>query len=233
MLDALYNAAEGMQRASTDFEVVSQNLANVGTAGFRRMVVQHPETEMVQSNAGQVLPPVQLDRIALDLNPGSLVQTGATFDIALDGPGFIELAGPDGPIFTRDGRLHVNREGVLVANSGLPVQGDGGPINIPSDASDININEAGTIFADGVEVGTISIKQPADPTEVVQAGDNAYYIPGAIPAEDTQVLQGFHEMSNVSAVLELVRMIDAMRRYEAAQKTITTVSEAVQRHTTS
>lgn len=233
MLDALYNAAEGMLQATTDFETVSNNLANVGTAGFRRMVPQHTETQVIATNGDGVTAPHQLDHLALDLQPGPLVQTDSVFDIALDGPGFIELAGPDGSIFTRDGRLHVNSDGILVANSGLAVQGDGGPIKIPANAESISIDGAGTVFADNIEVGTISIKEPTNPGAIVRAGENTYDIQDVKPAEETSVLQGFHEGSNVSAVLELVRMIEAMRRYEAAQKTITSVSEAVQRHTTS
>ncbi len=233
MLDALYNAAEGMLQATTDFETVSHNLANVGTAGFRRLVPQHSETQVIATNGNGAATPFQMDHLALDLQPGPLVQTDSVFDIALDGPGFIELDGPNGSIFTRDGRMHVNSDGVLVANSGLTVQGDGGPIKIPKDAESISINGAGTVFADNVEIGTISIKEPTNPGAIVRAGESTYEIEDAKPAEETSVLQGYHEGSNVSAVLELVRMIEAMRRYEAAQKTITSVSEAVQRHTTS
>lgn len=227
MLDSLYNAAEAMHRSTTDFEAVSHNLANVNTAGFRRLVAQHPETQHPQVAA--VSPP---DTVGLDLLPGPLVQTGSNLDIALDGPGFIELAGPAGPIFTRDGRLHINPEGVLVSNSGLPVQGENGPITIPAGAK-VEIGTDAAVFADGIKVGKISIQEPVDPTAVTQAGENTYFIADPAPAVETSVLQGMHEGSNVSAVLELVRMIEAMRRYEAAQKTVTTVSEAVQRHTTS
>ncbi len=232
MLDSLYNAAEAMQRSTMDFETVSHNLANVNTAGFRRLVAQHPETQHPMVAA--VSPP---DTVGLDLLPGPLVQTGSNLDIALDGPGFIELAGPTGPIFTRDGRLQINTEGVLVANNGLPVQGENGPITIPEGAT-IAIGTDGAVFATlpgettAQQVGMISIQEPSSPEGVEQAGDNTYKIADPVPSEDTMVLAGMHEGSNVSAVLELIRMIEAMRRYEAAQKTVTTVSEAVQRHTT-
>jgi flagellar basal body rod protein FlgG len=239
MLDALYNAAEAMHRATTDFETVSHNLANVSTAGFRRIVTQHPETQQSHLGEGPVVARPQ-DDLALDLIQGSLIQSGSYMDIALQGPGFIELAGPEGSIdvdsqsfFTRDGRLQVNSDGLLVSNAGRPVQGeDGGTIKIPVGA-EFSIDPQGGVFADGVQVGTISIKEYVNRLDVSQAGDGMYRIANAIDAEKTIVSQGFQEASNVSAVRELVRMIEAMRRYEAAQKTITSVSEAVQRHTTS
>jgi flagellar basal body rod protein FlgG len=239
MLDALYNAAEAMHRATTDFETVSHNLANVSTAGFRRIVTQHPETQQSHLGEGPVVT-VPEDALALDLIQGPLAQTGSYLDIALDGPGFIELAGPEGSIqgnsqslFTRDGRLQVNSDGELVSNAGRPVQGEnGGPIKIPV-GSQFAVDTHGGVFANGVQVGTISIKEPVNRLDVGQAGDGVYRIANAVPAETTIVKQGFQEGANVSAVLELVRMIEAMRRYEAAQKTITSVSEAVQRHTTS
>jgi flagellar basal body rod protein FlgG len=227
MFDSLYNAAEAMQRSTTDFEAVSHNLANVNTAGFRRLVAQHPETQH------PLVPgPSPPDTVGLDLLPGPLVQTGHNLDIALDGPGFIELAGPAGPIFTRDGRLQVALDGTLTSISGLPVQGENGPIKIP-EGGRVEFGIDGSVLADNVQVGKISIQEPSDPQGVVQAGENTYKIANPVPSDETRVLQGMHEASNVSAVMELIRMIEAMRRYEAAQKTITTVSEAVQRHTTS
>ncbi len=137
MPDAISVAARVMADDLFRMNVVSQNLANAGTAGYKREVVAaRPFTELLR--AGPHVPgaahhvPVSLPVLgkALDARPGPLTRTGNVFDVALDGAGFFELAGEAGPLYTRQGSFRLDAQGRLVSPGGLPVMGIAGELRL-------------------------------------------------------------------------------------------------------
>ncbi len=238
MLVGLYSAATGMQAGERLHEVVSENLAHLGVPGYRANVVSFEVLENPNADAEGTTSPEGYGTIEEDLRtdftPGAILNTGRTLDVAISGDGFFVLQGPQGPLYTRNGVFYVNPTGELTNGEGMPVIGDGGPISIPRDttAGEVHIAPDGTVEVDGAQVGRIRIARFEDPDLLVRAGTSLFESGSATPEDvDPYLLQGSRELSNVSAINEMVRMIQGMRFYEAAQKALTTIDEAVSQNT--
>lgn len=239
MLSGLYGAATGMNAAAAQHEVIARNLAHSQVPGFRKglVVMRTFESALDAAQQAQVRGEawgVALAQTATDFSPGGLQRTGAPLDVAIEGDGFFVLSGPDGPLYTRNGTFHRDEQGELVSADGLAVEGDGGAISVPEDVStdQIVINEDGTVRAGGAELGRIQVVQFADTSRLRSAGATLFSAAGAAPEPATpKVVQGARELSNVSAVEELVRMLAGMRHYEASQRAMRSIGEAVQQHT--
>ncbi|MCI8364913.1 MAG: flagellar hook-basal body protein, partial [Eubacterium sp.] len=133
--------------------------------------------------------------------------------------------------YTRDGSFLVTKEGILVDSEGHRVQGEGGDIQIPTDAKNVVISNDGTVTADGVIVDRLKITDFADYDYIVKVGDNMYtVVDGATEKEaNASVMQGYIEMSNVNVVSEMVDMITITRAYEANQKVIRSMDSMLER----
>lgn len=210
-------------------ELVTNNLANIDTKGFKRDQLFVDELDRRQKeieyskfesathfpHAGSIV----------DLEQGSLAPTGQTLDVAISGEGFFTVETPAGEALTRDGRFGLNTDGVLVNLDGYPVLGDGGPIEIDlqqSTPSQIVINDQGEILVDGQVVSTLQIVTTDRPQDLVKIGANLMRLapgPGTInPAENVSVRQSFLEDSNVEPVEELVTMMEIFHFYQAGEK---------------
>jgi flagellar basal body rod protein FlgG len=243
MLAGVYSAASGMDAAATQHEVIARNLAHAAQPGFRRSLVVYPTFESTLSTAG-VSPTgreawgVGAPRVVTDFTSGVVQHTGRTLDCAIDGDGYFVLDGPSGPLYTRDGVFQVDGQGRLVTSDGLTVQGEGGPITIPPDLSvgEIAIATDGTfsglISGAVTTFGKLKVVTFDDPTLLTPQGGVLFSAAGASPQSgDAKIVQGSRELSNVSAVEELVRMIAALRHYEASQRAMRTIAESVQQNT--
>ena len=258
MMRALYTASSGMAAQQFNLDTISNNLANVNTTGFKKNRVEFSDLlyETLQKGAAkdvdgkpvniQVGHGVKFSSTAKVFTVGNMSQTTNPLDVALDGDGFFKVMDNLGsPAYTRDGAFKISISGDvanLVTSEGYLVQSsDGGPIELPPTAKDINISSTGILsYKDetgtSIEAGKIGLFRFANPSGLLNQGQNLLKetdISGV--ATDTQndgtggnVLQGYLEMSNVQVVEEMVKLIEAQRAYEINSKSIQTADEMLQ-----
>jgi len=246
-------AGTGMMAQQTNVEVISNNIANMSTTGFKRrraefqdLIYQNLRRVGSQSSEnGSILPSgaqiglgVRTSAIYRIGEQGSLSQTGNRFDVAIQGNGFFQVTLPNGETaYTRDGTFGLSAEGQIVTAEGYIVQPG---ITIPAAAVDVTINAAGEVLAklDGqvapANVGQITTAIFPNEGGLEAIGDNlllatpasgaAQVAPPGQPGHG-QMLQGFIETSNVNVVQEITNLITAQRAYEMNSKVITASDE--------
>lgn len=214
MDQSLYHLAAAAGYGEARLAVLANNLANVNTPGFKADQLQFSEV----LNGATSGPGIRMDQF-VQFDPGSVEQTGNPLDVAIQGGGFFEVDTPDGPRFTRDGSFRIGSSGLIVTSEGHAVNGTAGPIAIGPDVAEITISDSGAVFADGAQVGILSVVEfvNAPPTKV---GGNLFSGFGQTPVAAPQMMQGAIERSNVESVAEMTRMIEISRGYETYQKLI-------------
>lgn len=240
MLRGLYTAWTGMVNEQKRLDVVSNNLANADTYGYKADSVSSQAFDQLltlkirdgsqayhNQAIGTMSLGVKVGEVYTDYSQGSLRDTGGTFDMALSGNGFFTIhytnsRGQTTTRYTRDGSFQVTKDGYLVDTEGNRVQGKGGDIKIDPDAKSIAIDKDGTITADGAVVDQLQITDFEDYDYLVKVGDNLYTTVDGVReiASTASVIQGYTEQSNVNVVSEMVDMITITRAYEANQKMI-------------
>ena len=248
MLDGMKRAAQGMISMMQNQEIISSNLANVGTAGFRKDKAQVTsfsevlEKEMAEAKmvkpefwqAGGGLDTVGMlfTSSATSFAQGALKQTGNNFDLALDdnGKGFFTIQTPEGIRYTRNGSFKLSTTGNLVTSDGSFVMGHKGPIKVSG--TNFEVTNEGAVLVNGEQIDQLLITTFDDPGKLRKIGANYFVSPtsGKVSA-DSRVKQGFLEMSNVNAIKEMVDMITVMRAYEANQKVLQTEDQMLGRAT--
>ena len=221
MPSALDIAARIMGDDLYRLNLVSQNLANATTAGYKRSVaVAAPFSEHLQ--VGDKSFPVSYPVVSAAIDPrqASLTQTGSALDVALESAGFFEIAGAEGPVYSRQGAFHLDATGRLVNTSGLAVMGVAGDITLTGNQP--RIDRQGRVFEGEQQVAQLKIVRFANPASLVPLGAGLYR---ATAAGDTdldalQVRQGFLEASNVTSLNEMIAMIGLTRRFESAQRVV-------------
>ena len=250
MTQALWIAKTGLDAQQTRMSVISNNLANVNTAGFKRdrasfedllyQTVRQPggsTSEQTQLPTGlQIGTGVRVAATAKNFAQGNLSNTGNALDVAVNGRGFFEVLMPDGTsAYTRDGSFQVNAQGEVVTNSGYPVQPG---LQLPQNTQSLTIGADGTVTAqvsgqaDPVQVGSLTLVDFVNPAGLQAKGENLFSETGASgpPQQGNPgtgglgtLVQGSVESSNVNVVEELVSMIETQRAYETNAKAISTV----------
>ncbi|MFH1137361.1 MAG: flagellar hook-basal body protein [Pseudomonadota bacterium] len=209
----LANTYIGSMAQEHRMDVISNNLANVDTPGFKKDV--------------PVFDGYLMKATAIHFGQGHLTQTDKKFDLALSGPGFFQVETADGIRLTRNGSFTTNSDGQLVTLDGNPVVGAG---QIPENAVEVNILEDGRIIVDGQEQGQLEIVEFEDLRVLAKDGYNNFVpkVEGleGQPAEETTVEQGFLEQSNAEPVVESVNLVDTVRTYEVFQKVIQSIQDA-------
>lgn len=256
MIRSLWIAKTGLDAQQTNIDVISNNLANVSTNGFKRsravfedllyQTLRQPGAQSSQQTQypsglqiGTGVRPVATERIHTQ---GNLQQTGNSLDLAINGQGFFQVLLPDGTTaYTRDGSFQLDSNGQLVTSSGYQVQPG---ITIPPDALSVTIGRDGTVSvvqpgsATPNQIGTIQLANFVNPTGLQSVGENLYLETASSGAPAANVPgtnglgvlnQGFVETSNVNVAEELVNMIQAQRAYEINSKAITTSDQMLQR----
>jgi flagellar basal-body rod protein FlgG len=259
-MESLWVAKTGLEAQQTRMTVVSQNLANVNTTGYKRQramfedllyqnVVQaggltSQQTEAPTGlNLGTGVRVVATDR---QFAQGNIVTTGNPFDVAIQGRGFFEILLPDGTqAYTRDGTFQIDADGQLVTSSGYTVQP---AITIPPGAEAVTIGVDGVVSAvlagqpDTIQVGTLQLTDFVNPAGLQARGQNLYMetVSSGPPQPGTPGLnglgtlgQGSLETSNVNVVEELVSMIETQRAYEMNSRAIETADQMLQTLTNS
>lgn len=230
----LYTAMTGASSTLGQQAAVAHNLANVTSTGYRAEEHRLRAVQVQTHNPGYGTLPTRAFVVDAsthtDFSPGPMNQTGRVFDVAVKGQGWIALAMPDGSeAYTRDGSLELNVNGVLQTRTGIPVQGDGGPITIPPD-SKMTIGRDGTISAvpeTGTQntantIGRIKLVNPPQ-EDLVRGGDGLFRVRGGAAApldENVQIANGYLEGSNVNPVQQMVNMISLSRQFEMQMKVI-------------
>ncbi|MBD3246378.1 MAG: flagellar basal-body rod protein FlgF [Candidatus Omnitrophica bacterium] len=241
MIRGLYISAAGMSSQMKNHEVISNNLANVDTAGFKKdEMVFESFREFLLSRVddptdiggnpviGSVSLGVLPDDIVTDYSVGVPQETGRNLDLAIQGEdGFFVVETPQGARYTRAGNFHQTAGGAVVTSDGYPVLGDTGPIQIGQ--SDFVVSQAGDVIVDGEIVNRILVVAvPED--ALVKEGDSLFRAQedaAAVPLLDATVYQGFLESSNVNAVEEMIDMISGLRLYEANQRSLSVQDETL------
>lgn len=202
-------------------DVIANNIANVSTPGYRReqptfqeYVAQVPPGE--GENGVQTVSFVQDTGIVRDMREGPLQSTGATYDLALRGKGFFVVQTPNGERYTRNGHFTLDPAGQIVDDAGNPLLGDGGAITIATDDGDVHIGADGTLSAKNGQLAKLRIAAFADEASLKKEGQNLFSAAAAPQAAtDFKIDQGMLEGSNVQPVVEISRMVEVMRAYQA------------------
>ena len=259
-MESLWVAKTGLEAQQTRMTVVSQNLANVNTTGYKRQRAMFEDLlyqNVVQSGGAtsqQTQAPTGLNLgtgvrvVATDhqFAQGNLITTGNQFDLAVQGRGFFEVLLPDGTqAYTRDGTFQINSDGALVTSSGYAVQP---AITIPAAAQSVTIGTDGTVSAllagqsNATQVGTLQLTDFVNSAGLQSRGQNLFRetVSSGPPQPGTPGLnglgtvgQGSLETSNVNVVEELVNMIETQRAYEMNSRAIETSDQMLQHLTNS
>jgi len=211
-----------------EMNVIANNIANAGTIGFRREAAIFSEfvvqagADSAAAHSNSLKDSVAVGRLGghySDFSTGSLSRTGGALDLAIEGGGFFLIGTPGGERLSRAGNFLTDRDGALITPDGNFVLDDaGGSIQIPPGANLITIGGDGTISAGGEPLGKIGIVN-ASTASLTRAGSNLWQAEGGYnPVENPTIVQGFLEDSNVNPILEIARMIEVQRAYEAGQK---------------
>ena len=203
---------------------VANNIANMNTAGYRsqQMLFQSHMHEPDASGApAHTSMSMVIDHALLaDTRAGAIIDTQNALDVALVGDGFLRVQSEAGPRYTRSGHLSLDLDGQLVNSLGRPVMTPtNGAIVIPPGTDRISIAEDGTVSADDVLVGQIDIVEFDDPRQLEPLGGTLFATNSVPrPAENTSLVQGAIENSNVQPIVEMSQMIEIARAYESTQR---------------
>jgi flagellar basal-body rod protein FlgG len=256
MIRSLWISKTGLDAQQTQMDVISNNLANVSTNGFKRsravfedllyQTIRQPGAQSSQQTqipsglqVGTGVRPVAAERIHTQ---GNLQQTGNPLDVAIQGAGFFQVLMPDGTTaYTRDGSFQPDAQGQLVTSSGYPVQPS---ISIPANAISVTIGRDGVVSATQpgvttpVQVGSLQLATFISPSGLMSQGENLYKESASSGTPSTNVpgtngsgllSQNYVETSNVNVVEEMVSMIQTQRAYEINSKAITTSDQMLQK----
>ena len=249
MIRSLWIARTGLDAQQTQLDVISNNLANVSTNGFKRgravfedllyQTLRQPGAQSSQQTQiptglqlGTGVRPVSTARI---FTQGNIQKTDSTLDVAIQGNGFFQVLLPDGSIgYTRDGSFQKDNQGQIVTADGYPVQPN---ITIPNNALTVSIGSDGTVSitqpgtAATTQIGSIQLATFINPGGLQSIGQNLFLETAAsgTPTPNTPgtngagiVNQGYVETSNVNVAEELVTMIQTQRAYELNSKVVST-----------
>ncbi|WP_426399117.1 flagellar basal-body rod protein FlgG [Ralstonia sp. R-29] len=256
MIRSLWISKTGMDAQQSQLDVISNNLANVNTTGFKRsravfedLLYQNVREPGAQSSQQTTLPSgmqigtgvriVATERLHTQ---GNLQQTGNSTDVAINGNGFFQVQMPDGTLgYTRDGSFQVNAQGQLVTAAGYPVQP---AITVPQNATSLSIGKDGIVTVttpgsvNSTQVGAFQLANFINPAGLRSMGENLY---AETEASGTANLanpgsngigvlnQNYVETSNVNVVEEMVNMIQTQRAYEINSKSVQTSDQMLEK----
>ena len=251
MLRGLYTAYTGMMNEQYRMDIMSNNLANADTTGFKKEgstsqaysevmavkikdVSENPNTP---NRLGNMSLGVKIGETYTDFSQGSLRDTGNTYDIAIGGDAFFNIeftnkSGETSTKYTRDGGFTLTKDGYLVTKDGDYVLGENGRIQLSTTAGNTVIDESGNIYQDDRLVASLKLTEFEDTNYLTHYGETMWDAKeGAVAkdAEDAKIYQGYLEMSNASVVKEMVNMITISRQYESNQKMLTTFDDTLEK----
>lgn len=250
MLRGLWAAASGMAAQKLNIDVISNNLANVNTVGFKKsrndfqdlMYQTIRQAGSETASGGQVPSGIQIGMGTMPVSiqklfiQGDFQETRNELDLAIEGQGFFRVIRNDTECYTRSGNFKLDAEGNIVTADGDRLQPE---MTVPAEAVSVNVDSDGTVTAfdpDGVgtSIGVLELYSFANPAGLSAMGHNLYNTTDAsgeavagMPGSSGMgsIVQGYLEMSNVDVVEEMVNMIIAQRAYEINSKAIKTADD--------
>ncbi len=212
-VQSLYILASGAERAKEQLDVASNNLANLNTPGFKKVLMEE-FSQHVPKNKGDsynlmVFP--RFKKTYVVLSQGPLQKTGNPLDLALKGEGFFAVKVRGKEVYTRNGHFFIDSNGRLVDQNGNPVLDISGKEIVLSGRGKVTVTPDGVVYEGNEERGVLKIVSFKG---VKPLGNSYYQGVGAPTATDAEVLQGFLESSNVNPVEGMVSLIEAQRRFE-------------------
>ena len=222
----IYLSMSGAKATMQRQDTLANNLANVSTTGFRAELQAFRAVPVQGSGASTRVYALETTP-GYDTTPGVVTNTGRSLDVAVKGNSWLSVQALDGTeAYTRGGALDVTSEGALVTLSGLPVIGDGGPIQVPANSA-VSIGGDGTVIATSTtgKITTVGKLKLVTPETPLQRGEDGLFrgADGDLTADTkARVQEGALEGSNVSAVETMVSMITAARQFEAQMKMLQT-----------
>jgi flagellar basal-body rod protein FlgF len=228
---SLYQAAAAMNANARWQEVIAENLAGSSIPGSRKQDISFSAVSagmapgLTGLNGGGFVMP--MSTATVNFQPGTLRPSGLPTDLAIEGPGFFEVQLPNGShAFTRDGELQLNAQGQLVTKQGYLVMSDSGPLQLdPTNSAPISVSGSGEVSQGGGVKGRIRLMEFNQPNQLKPIGGGCFLADNpraqAVPAQTSQLRQGFLEGPNTSPTTEMASLITAMRMFEANQKVMT------------
>lgn len=243
MVRGLYTAWTGMANEQRKLDIISNNLANAATVGYKKdsvtnqsfdnlltIKIKDASENFKDKTIGTMTLGVKIGEVYTNFDQGSLRKTDNTFDIAIEGKGFFRVSTTDANgnqviKYTRDGAFTMDVNGRIVDANGNPLLGEGSEITVPTDAVSIIIEADGSVYADNEYIDRIALTDFEDYKYLQKQGDSMYIaLEGAEEIESTAAIhQGYTEQSNVNVVSEMASMIAITRAYEANQKVIQSI----------
>jgi flagellar basal-body rod protein FlgG len=236
MSGTVYQAAAGAMLQQMRLDMLSNNLANINSTGYK---ADMPAFRVSSDNTGAAAPSsVETGRLSpyappltarVDFSSGPLAKTGNPLDVAIVGKGFFEVQAPDGLRYTRKGNFTVNEQGLLSTADGWPVMGQGG--NIAIEGSRVQINDQGEVFVDGETVNSLKVVNFPATDQLEKVGDTFFVPQNGVQGQElddgeAQVAQGFLEQSNVDAIRTMTELIETMRLFETYQRVMRSADDA-------
>ncbi len=247
MVRALYTGWTGMVNEQKRLDIISNNMANATTVGFKKEGVTSESFKDVMAikirdeaagwrkeEIGVMSPGVKLGEIYTDYTQGSVRQTDNTYDLAIAGEGFFEVSvkdrnGEEHIRYTRAGQFKITQDGHIVDTDGNNLRSESGELQVPVDAKNVTITENGQVYADGELIDKIVLKDFEDYDFLKKVGYTMYEPVNGAQQKDTtaEILQGYTEQSNVNIVREMVNMIEITRAYETNQRLIKSIDSTL------
>ena len=241
MVRGLYTASTGMNVQTKKMDIISNDLANVNTTGYKKdtaVVGSFPQIlasrlddtqNHIPNNGeiGKMSLGAKVDEVYTHFVQGSVIKTEGTVDVAIQGDGFFAVQSPAGVAYTRDGNFSINQAGQIVTKEGYYVLTQSGtPLELGEDflstAGEVLIKENGGVYRGSQYIDNMALVSFADKKSLTKLDDNLYQASGQGTPFTGSVIQGYLEASNVNPVTAMVDMITVSRAYEANQKVIQT-----------
>jgi len=248
MIRSLFTSISGMITQEAKQDVITNNLANANTAGFKSdsltikkfndVLIQNYDKKVGDKNVRNVIGSISngasIDGVVTDFSQGDIEGSDSSTDFALSGSGFFTVQRDDGVgktnYYTRDGHFHVNMSGMLVNDSGDAVMGR----DLNNNLTAINVGSGklgcdvlGNINIDGVSKYKLEVVDFSDDTKLKKIGDNLFQGDNPTQTTSTAVKQNSLEKSNVNVINEMVNMITTMRSFETNQKIVQSLDETL------
>ena len=248
MVKGLYTAYTGMKNEQNRLDVLTNNLANINTTGFKKegstsqafkdilsYEIKDKSEYYLSKRMGIMNPGVRIGECYTDWSEGAFKETANTYDLAIQGAGFFQIeftdkSGNTSVKYSRDGAFTLNNSGDLVTQDGNYVLDTNGRHITVNPNLESTVDTSGRIWQEGRNIATIAVTDFADYNYIEKYGENLYQtVDGATEQESTAMVRsGYLEQSNVNTVYEMVSMIAIQRQYESNQRVITTIDKSLE-----
>jgi flagellar basal-body rod protein FlgF len=233
MENALLVGLSRQMALARELDVIANNVANIGTTGFKARSLKFEEYLMPKASA-DAFPTVDksvsfvVDKgTGLDFTAGAVERTGNPLDVAIRGDNLLTVRTPQGERYTRNGSLQINARGELVTSDGYPVVGDAGPITFTGTEKFTAIGPDGTVSTNDGPKGRLKLVSVPNPRLLNNDGANLYATEAPLPpaGREVRIETGAIERSNVKPIVEMSRLIEVNRSYASVASMIQKTDE--------